>query len=216
MTTDITLPKGKVGPTGLTLPDQLIFDQWVEIGRHLIHAHQFGQQYLSAVRWALADWIIYGERKYGEVYAQAIEETGLSYQRLTNLVWVGRKFDASRRRENLYIEHHATVAKLAPDGQDLWLDAAERQGWSARRLYEELQRAQDAMLGAAPGESTAIRLLDRAMRGVAVLDPDAWAHYVIGSLVEPLGKLDVDPARYGAFLRALRDRIDDLLKGETE
>jgi len=55
---------------------------------------------------------------------------------------VGRSFDdVSRRRKDLSFSHHESVAALAPDEQEQWLDEAERHGLTVNQLRSELRQA---------------------------------------------------------------------------
>jgi hypothetical protein len=89
--------------------------------------------------WWLADWLLFGESHFSDRYRKAIDETSLDYQTLRNYAWVGRHFDRSRRRARLSFQHHAEVAALPSDEQDLWLDRAERGGWSRTELRRQLR-----------------------------------------------------------------------------
>ena len=119
--------------TGLAFPDQLPFVTWKRIGRQL-------SLISDASAWWLADWLIYGECKYTDRYKRAIRETSLDYQTLRNYAWVARQFPLSRRRDRLSMAHHAEVAALSEAEQDLWLDRAERAGWSRNELRRRLRR----------------------------------------------------------------------------
>ena len=121
-------------PTELILPEDTTFEDWTAIGQRL-------QQISRAIHFWIGDWIKFGERKWGERYAQAMEETPFAQQTLMNDVWVCSKFHSSRRREDLTFNHHAVVAALPPAEQDEWLDTAEREGWSSRQLWAESRGA---------------------------------------------------------------------------
>lgn len=117
---------------GLVVHRPLDFDQWERLGAAL--------DYLAgAVHWWLGDWVRYGEAAYGEMYAQAIEESPYSYGTLRNDVWVCNAIEPDRRRPRLTFGHHAIVAPLPPQEQDRWLDQAEENGWSCRDLRVALQ-----------------------------------------------------------------------------
>jgi len=103
---------------GLELPEDLPFDQWEMIGRKLRSVER-------AIQWLIGDWLRFGERKYGEMYSQALDVTGSSYQTLANQVYVAGRFEISRRRENLTFTHHAEVAGLPPEEADDLLDRAD-------------------------------------------------------------------------------------------
>ena len=86
----------------------------------------------------VGDAINYANGKYGEKYDRWMQLTGLEYQTLMNLTSIARKIEFSRRRENLTFEHHKLVARLDPTEQTRWLDMAEREGFSKRRLAKSL------------------------------------------------------------------------------
>jgi N6-adenosine-specific RNA methylase IME4 len=119
---------------GLQLPDDLSFEDWQNIGRQL-------QFYERAIMWHIGDWLRYGERKWGERYAQAIEDTGYSAQSLMDSRWVAQRIEFSRRRENLSWSHHKEVAALHPSVADSILDEAEANGWNRREVRLAVSRA---------------------------------------------------------------------------
>lgn len=94
------------------------FDDWLKCG-------QFLKSTNGAVHFWIGDWLNYGEKTYGETYAQAMDETGYNYQTLSNDKWVARKIEISRRRENLSFRHHQEVADLEPEEQEEMLKKAE-------------------------------------------------------------------------------------------
>jgi hypothetical protein len=118
-------------PAALPLPDSLTFPEWVKAGRQLA-------QISHCVAWALGDWLIYGQVRYGSRYRSALAATQLDYQTLRNYAWVARAVPPSRRRDTLSFQHHAEVASLSEAEQDLWLSRAEREHWSRNRLRREL------------------------------------------------------------------------------
>jgi len=117
-------------PTELILPEDTSFEDWTTIGKRL-------QWINRGIHWWIGDWIRFGERKWGEKYAQALEETPFAYQTLANDVWVASAIESSARREKLTFNHHSVVAALPPDERDKWLDRAECEGWSSRQLWAE-------------------------------------------------------------------------------
>jgi predicted HicB family RNase H-like nuclease len=120
--------------TSLSLPDGISLSDWRNIGVELFLI-------ADASAWWLGDWLIYGQHAYPSRYIHAIEQTELSYQTLRNYAWVARKFDVSRRRDKLSIQHHAEVAALSERDQDIWLDQAELHGWSVATLRKQLKAA---------------------------------------------------------------------------
>lgn len=104
---------------GLSAIGEPTFKQWEEVGEFIRKAE-------GAVHFWIGDWLNYGEKKYGEMYTQALDETKYKYQTLVNDVWVASKVEFSRRRENLSYKHHQEVASLEPDEQVKLLDIAEK------------------------------------------------------------------------------------------
>jgi len=91
----------------------------------------------------LGDWLAYGERAYGETYAQALDATDYEYGTLRDAMWVTKQFALSRRRDNLSWSHHREVAALPPDRQDHWLDRAEAEGLTRNGLRSQLTGSED-------------------------------------------------------------------------
>jgi hypothetical protein len=121
---------------GLQLRRGLPFDAWVEIGCRIARIS-------NASAWWLGDWVVFGERAYGQRYRAAIDATALDYQTLRNYAWVARHFEPSRRRTGISFQHHAEVAALPEGDQELWLDRAERWRWSRNELRRQLRAAED-------------------------------------------------------------------------
>ncbi|GAB1821723.1 hypothetical protein HerbRD11066_48870 [Herbidospora sp. RD11066] len=118
--------------TGLQFPNQLSYPAWERIGKQI-------SLICDSSSWWLGDWLVYGEQTYADRYRMAIEQTSLDYQTLRNYAWVARRFSLARRRDKLSFAHHAEVAALPEEDQDLWLRRAEQSGWSRNRLRRELR-----------------------------------------------------------------------------
>ena len=154
----------------LSLPENLGFSEWSSIGTILKKVEKNAQ-------WWLGDWVNYGERNYGDMYAQAMEETGRSNQTLRNCAFVARSFELYRRRYNLSWSHHQTVASLPLEEQEKWLDLAESEDFSRGELRgrirnkapEEaivsLTRSKADALEAEAGEARRLRQENSELRG---------------------------------------------------
>jgi hypothetical protein len=129
----------------LSLPNEMPFESWREVGSKIVLI-------ANCSAWWIGDWLVYGEQAYGDRYEQAITDTSLGYQTLRNYAWVARKVPASRRRDLLSFGHHAEVAALPDEEQDVWLARAEQLSWSRNRLRQALRAAQLATRQAANGE----------------------------------------------------------------
>jgi hypothetical protein len=113
--------------------EDMSFAEWLEYGRRL------GVMGRSA-GWWIGDWLTYGNHVFGERYVRASRITGYDSQTLMNMAYVASRFDASRRRGRLSWSHHAEIAAMEPEEQDLWLERAESDRLSVRCLREGIKR----------------------------------------------------------------------------
>ena len=136
--------------TGMRLDPVMGFDAWTELGAKL-------GGYCNASCWWLGDWLAFGQARYGRRYRDAIAVTDLEYQTLRNYAVVARRFDLSRRRDNLSFQHHAEVCALCDQDQEFWLDLAADHHWSKA----ELRRRRRGRVSDGPSDAggSAIRML---------------------------------------------------------
>jgi hypothetical protein len=120
--------------SSLTFDSAYSFESWQQLGAHL-------GGYASSSMWWLGDWLDFGHQMYGSRYKLGVALTGLDDKTLRNYAYVARRVGASRRRDTLSFQHHAEVAALAPDQQDLWLDQAQAEGWTRSELRQRLRAA---------------------------------------------------------------------------
>jgi len=118
-------------PVSLTLPVDLKFEEWCDIGGTLGRAR-------NSLQWLIGDWWRYGDQ-YGHDLAQQVDQWGLAFHTCQNYASVCSSFEISRRRENLSFRHHAEVAALAPQEADELLDWCVL-GKNERRSTLELRR----------------------------------------------------------------------------
>lgn len=114
----------------------------IERGMSFVHYQRLGEildTIDGSIQFWIGDWIRYGEREYGEKYAQAIEATGYKEKTLRNLVFVAENVPMSRRRDNLSFAHHAEVASLSASQQVRWLTKAERENLTVRELRHGIE-----------------------------------------------------------------------------
>ena len=129
-------PLTALTPTSWAAGCELGVSEWVEQGRCL---GAIGR----GSAWWIGDWVRYGSSRYGDKYAAAARVTGYDEHSLMNMAYVASRFEPSRRRPGLSFSHHAELAGLAPDDQELWLDRAEAGGLSVRALRSELRKARE-------------------------------------------------------------------------
>jgi hypothetical protein len=182
------LPDGcELTATGMVLPSDLTFEDWQDVGPVLLSFEAHAERALTVVRWAIADWLRYGEHRFGEKYAQAVEVTGLSETRLMTLNWLADKVPSSRRREDLTIEHHVAVAALpAPQQESLLKDAAAH-GWSVRWLKSQARDQEAENGGEDPDAARAKYHLALARESLERLDCDVAQALVQLNLLGPMG-----------------------------
>jgi len=124
--------------TGLYLPAALSYEDWAQVGKQICLVS-------NSSAWWLGDWLVYGQDRYGDRYKRAVEATSLDYQTLRNYAWVARQFPVSRRRDTLSFQHHAELAALGEEEQEIWLDRAILCGWSRNELRRQLREARNAL-----------------------------------------------------------------------
>ncbi len=124
----------KLTRTGAVATRDATFEEWEAVLK-------WAQDVEKASPFWVGDLIAYGEHKYGEMYAQALDATDSSYGTLANAAWVAGHVESSRRRENLSFAHHQEVAPLAPAEQVAWLDKCEVEGLSHKQLRIQIKVA---------------------------------------------------------------------------
>jgi hypothetical protein len=124
--------------TGLYLPSALTYEDWAQVGKQICLLS-------DSSAWWLGDWLVYGQDRYGDRYQRAVAATALDYQTLRNYAWVARQFPVSRRRDSLSFQHHAEVAALSEEEQEIWLDRAILSGWSRNELRRQLREERNAL-----------------------------------------------------------------------
>lgn len=128
----LDIPGCEFTPTSLKLPPDLTYDQWDRIGRQLQLAD-------IAIQWWLGDWLVYGEFRWREKYAQAVQVTGKAEQTLMNYRFVANAIPVSRRREQVDFSTHAEVASLDEEDQEKILAKAANEGTSRRAVRREAE-----------------------------------------------------------------------------
>lgn len=120
----------RAAPTGLVIAGEPGIAAWRDTGAAL-------QKASGSLLWAVGDWLNYGESKWGEVYTQARELTGLDYGTLRVAKHVCKKFDLLSRDNRLGFHHHRFVASLPIETAKALLTRAFEEGWTTRRMLAE-------------------------------------------------------------------------------
>jgi len=112
--------------------EDLTYEQWLEIGQNLMQATQ-------NIMWWLGDWWNFGDRKYGELAAQALNME-IPYNTFSKASYVANKVPLERRNPELSWTHHSEVASLDAGLQKEYLDKAIDEGLSVKALRSIIKK----------------------------------------------------------------------------
>ncbi len=125
---------------GLIVTGAPTYEEWEEVGAVLAVMDR-GIQFL------VGDWISYGQEKYGELAAQAIDARSWRPETVRAYVWLAKSVPPANRMldRGLSIKHHLAVAALPPSEQRLWLRRAlnEVDPWTVSRLTTAIKHGED-------------------------------------------------------------------------
>lgn len=127
----LALP-GVITANSYDLPRTMDYPAWAEVLRKVV-------QIRDASNWWTGAMLNHGGDAFGEQYAQAASETGLSEDTLSILQYVESRVPPANRVQGLSWSHHREVAKLPPEEQLTWLTRARDGDWSVRELVEALR-----------------------------------------------------------------------------
>jgi hypothetical protein len=129
---EIEVSSFKLHKNGISPIGDPSFEEWQSCMQYILNASKH-------VNWWLGDMLNYGEKRYGIMYQEWLNKTGLDIQTLRNAKWVASKIEPSLRRYNLSFDHHKEVASLEPLKQDELLDRAEKEKLTREQLRAEKQ-----------------------------------------------------------------------------
>lgn len=121
-----------VTDVGLQFNHDIEYDQWLRLMATL-------QQLTTAFQFAIGDALNYGQKRYGEKYAQAMDATGCAYQSLANWSWVASHVPLDNRVAGLSWTHHRIVAHVGTDQQKQLLESAKARAISVTDFEKELK-----------------------------------------------------------------------------
>jgi hypothetical protein len=164
---------------GLQIPQDLTYEGWERAGRRLTDV-------MDSSAWCLGDWVVHGEKHYADRYRRAVDAVGLEYQTIRNYAWVARRFERSRRRTALSFQHHAEVARLGDEEQELWLGRAEELKWSRNELRRNIKAVRSGV--GSPPEKVSLPRIEadhnrvERWRAAAECTDDNLGQWIIASL----------------------------------
>lgn len=119
-------------PTSLMIVGDPSFDTWSRMG--LVFQSMSG-----SAQWWWGEWLLAGEDRFGENFAQVVDDGLYSEQGLKDIVWVCQRVLPHVREKSLSFEHHRKVAPLDdPDKQAYYLKLAIREKLSAKELAAQI------------------------------------------------------------------------------
>lgn len=145
----LDVPSSAIHINGLELtnPD-MTFEEWVKVGHGI---GQMGRWH----RFALGDWILFGEALYGEDSSQALESTtserydvaqrctGLALETLKNYVRICQAVPLPIRRVELDFTMHEAVVALDREDQIYWLGQAVEHAYDRSDLRQAIKDAKN-------------------------------------------------------------------------
>lgn len=121
-----------VTDVGIIFNNDIDEHQWLQLMATL-------QQLTDAFQFALGDALNYGQQRYGEKYAQAMDATGCAYQSLANWSWVSSNVPINNRVAGISWTHHRLVAHVGTQHQRQLLESAKSRRLSAVEFERELK-----------------------------------------------------------------------------
>lgn len=140
-------------------------NEWIEAGTTLRELH-------NSVLWWVGDWLRFGKAHFGEQHSQALGGCGYSIDMLRRAENVSGFYSRESRFSGLSWTHHR-IAMRTTDARS-WLDRAEKEQWSSRRLQEEITASNKV----SPIADEQMPIADNQVGVSAVLEMPVSGYYV--------------------------------------
>ena len=138
------LPAQIFDDRALILEEGIDLETWTRLGETL-------QRFATGHQWWVGDWLIYGEKHFGEEHAQAVGLGGVDYKTLMNWRWVASKIPPEIRRADVLWSIHRAVAELDDlEVMDRVLEEARMQMLTYREAVALVKAEQVPELPAGP------------------------------------------------------------------
>lgn len=117
----------------LSLPDDLPFDEWLNLGRDLAAEER-------NLRWLIGDWCREGHTRFGEQarFDFLSEQLAIDTRQLKQAAKVAEAFPAHLRASDVPYEVHAYVAALPESQRMEALQRASRERWGVRQARQAI------------------------------------------------------------------------------
>lgn len=116
---------------GLSLPADLAFDAWCELGHSLL-----GNQ--RRADWLVADWAKHGRQHFQSQFAFMVEKAGMEPKRLSSMAKVAEAFPEAQRAGNLSFEVHREIAAVSEADRLEMLNQAARERWTEKQAHHHV------------------------------------------------------------------------------
>ena len=134
--TEVSTKTFHANEMGLTIEGTPTLDEWVAYGKKL-------RRIETSMNWIIGDYLYYGEFKYGEKYAQSLDESMMNSWKVYH--WVSKHVPPERRRADLSWSHHRLVANLPAKYQTKLLTKAADEHLGIREVSRILNRVSDGV-----------------------------------------------------------------------
>lgn len=135
---------GIISETGILFKDEVPAEYWSDITKRICAGLEKSGKNHSHFAMLLGDALRFGEEKFGEQFADAIDSTR-EWMRLQGIAvaknwqWVAGKIPPHIRRINLSFAHHELVAKLEQSEQEEFLKLAEDEALTVRETRDKIR-----------------------------------------------------------------------------
>lgn len=125
--------KFKMSEVGLMIRGDVTYEEWSTYGKELAYRY-------SRIQWAIGDWINFGERKFGEMYSQAEDDTHFAYGTLRNYASICARIPLENRNPKLRFHQIKHVACLELHEQRAIIQAAIQHQMTGDDILEAVQQ----------------------------------------------------------------------------
>ena len=129
---------------GIEFPVGVTYEQWADVAARLQREHK-------GALWRLGDVFLIGEERFGELYAQAVEN--YSAETIQMAMRVCRAFPIQRRRSCGFSFHQSCVS-LPPEDQDELLNQATAGDWTREEMRQAVRERRMPKLTNPPERKT--------------------------------------------------------------
>ena len=116
----------------LTIAEDTDFENWKQLTESLIQEEHKTEHQRQQIQFMIGDALEFGERKFGEAYAQAVDGTIYDPKTLANYARVCKSIPPENRHTKLTFGHHEAVAALPLEVQAEVMDEAEEKKLTVR------------------------------------------------------------------------------------